>query len=123
MSAVIEDVLTTTEQLPNDFQHFPGTILVVDDVAVDRRLVGQLVEKITGLRVLYASNGKEALEMVKRSLPLAILTDLQMPKMDGLELVEEMRCLHPGIPVVLMTALGSEEIAVEALKSGAASYL
>ena len=99
-----------------------GTALVVDDAPVDRRLAGALVERITGLKVVYASNGLEALAAVRREPPLMVLTDLQMPKMDGLDLVEHLRVEYPEVPVILMTAQGSEEIAIAALRGGAAGY-
>src|SRR3954471_16062609 len=95
-------------------------VLIVDDSPIDRRLAGRIVEKSTGLRVSYASDGLEALRQIARSAPAVVVTDMQMPEMDGLDLVREIRCLHPSIPVVLMTAFGSEEIAIRALKAGAA---
>jgi CheY-like chemotaxis protein len=52
-----------------------------------------------------------------------VLTDLQMPEMDGLELVAAVRSTHPLVPVVLMTACGSEELAIRALRAGAASFV
>ncbi len=52
-----------------------------------------------------------------------MLTDLDMPEMNGLDLVVAVRSKYPQIPVILMTAFGSEEIAVQALQSGAASYV
>jgi len=99
------------------------TILVVDDSAMDRHLAGGLLRKRAGLEVAFATNGREAIEMV-RSRPVDIvLTDLQMPEMDGLSLVEALRSEFPAIPAILMTAHGSEEIAVRALQKGAASYV
>jgi CheY-like chemotaxis protein/anti-sigma regulatory factor (Ser/Thr protein kinase) len=98
-------------------------ILVVDDNPIDRRLVGAMLEKSAGWKVHYAGDGMEALASIGRSPPHAVLTDLQMPELDGLELVEEVRVKHPTIPVVLMTAHGSEEIAIRALQKGAASYV
>jgi CheY-like chemotaxis protein len=102
-------------------------VLIVDDSMVDRRLAGRLVEMgVAGgneLTPIYASNGREALESIARESPDAVLTDLQMPEMNGLELVREVRDRYPLIPVILMTAHGSEELAVKALKSGAASYV
>ena len=56
-------------------------------------------------------------------VPAAVVTDLQMPGMNGLELVEEIRERYPGLPVVLMTAYGSEDIAIRALRAGAANYV
>jgi len=97
--------------------------LVVDDSATDRRLAGRLLEKSEQATPIYASNGVEALSVLESETPDVIVTDLQMPEMNGLELVGEIRSRYPGIPVILMTAFGSEEIAVEALEAGAASYV
>lgn len=100
-----------------------GTILVVDDNPIDRELVGALVEERAGWTAAYAVDGREGLAHVRRDPPDVVLTDLQMPEMNGLELVEACRREHPGVPVILMTAFGSEDIAVEALRKGAASYV
>jgi CheY-like chemotaxis protein/anti-sigma regulatory factor (Ser/Thr protein kinase) len=99
------------------------TILVVDDSKVDQRLVGGLLEKNERLTIAYADNGAEAAERMARVLPDLIVTDLQMPEMDGLELVAYTREHFPRVPVVLVTAHGSEDIAVAALERGAASYV
>jgi CheY-like chemotaxis protein/anti-sigma regulatory factor (Ser/Thr protein kinase) len=98
-------------------------ILVVDDSPVDRRLAGGLVEKRLGVHVTYAADGKEAATTIEQSPPDLVLTDLQMPHMNGLDLVDHIRKRHPLIPVILMTAHGSDEIAAQALKRGAASYV
>jgi DNA-binding response OmpR family regulator len=76
-----------------------------------------------GFDVRIAGSGAEALRMLDESRPEIVLTDLVMPEMDGLELVRRVRAVRPGVPVVLMTAQGSEEIAVQALKHGAADYV
>lgn len=99
-----------------------STILVVDDSEVDRRLMGGLLER-GGHRVAYAPDGCEALAFLDRSVPDLILTDLLMPRVDGLELVREVRSRFPSVPVILITGQGSETLAVEALKQGAASYV
>jgi CheY-like chemotaxis protein len=100
-----------------------ATVLVVDDSAVDRRLAGSLLEKTGDVSVIYATNGHEALAAMPQSFPDLVLTDLQMPEMDGLTLTKEIRTKHPGVPVILMTAFGSEDIAIQALQRGAASYV
>jgi CheY-like chemotaxis protein len=100
-----------------------ATVLIVDDSAVDRRLAQGILEKNPDMTFLYAVDGAEALEQIKISPPDLVLTDLQMPVMSGLELVRHVRDKYPLIPVILMTAQGSEEIAVQALASGAASYV
>jgi CheY-like chemotaxis protein len=96
-------------------------ILVVDDSATDRRLAGGLLERHAGWCVQYACDGREALERIAICPPELILTDLQMPELNGLELVEAVQREFPLIPLVLMTAQGSERIAVDAL--GGASYV
>lgn len=98
-------------------------ILVVDDVLTDRRLAGGLLSKQSEYEVLYASNGLEALEQFDLHRPALVLTDLQMPDFDGLQLVDALKQRSPATPVVLMTAKGSEETAIEAIARGAASYV
>ncbi len=99
-----------------------ATVLIVDDNPIDRRLAAGVVEKI-GMTTCFAGHGKEALEIIVREPPDVVLTDLLMPEMDGLELVERIKRDYPAIPVILMTAHGSEEIAVKALHTGAANYV
>jgi CheY-like chemotaxis protein len=99
------------------------TVLVVDDSAVDRKLIGGLLEKDDRLTVVYAENGSAALAKVRQQPPDVIVTDLQMPQMDGLDLVRAVSIHHSDIPVILMTAHGSEDLAVAALEQGAASYV
>lgn len=100
-----------------------ATVLIVDDSAVDLRLAQGLLEKRGDLTISHAADGQEALAMIGASAPDLVVTDLQMPEMNGLQLVRAIRETYPLIPVVLMTAYGSEEIAVEALQAGAASYV
>ena len=109
-----------------------ATVLVVDDSSLDRHLAGSLLsrrgaaeatQRSARFDVLFASNGEEALAAIQRQTPDLVLTDLQMPDMDGLELVQEIRYRYPFLPVVLMTGQGSEDIAIQALQRGAASYV
>jgi CheY-like chemotaxis protein len=100
-----------------------ATVLVVDDTAVDRRLAGGLLERSANIQVCYAENGKEALEVIEFRLPDLVVTDLQMPEVDGLELVTAIGEKYPEMPVVLMTAHGSESVAAQALANGAASFV
>ncbi len=98
-------------------------ILVVDDLLTERTLVGQLLSRESNWTVDYATNGREALEQIEKERPNLILTDLQMPEMDGFELTTKVCERYPLIPVILMTAKGSEEIAVQSLQKGAATYV
>jgi len=99
------------------------TILIVDDAATDRRLAGAFLKKDDQLSIEYAVHGLDALEKLSTIKTDLVVTDLMMPEMDGLELVAAVREQYPLIPVILMTSLGSEEIAVRALQAGAASYV
>lgn len=98
-------------------------VLVVDDSAVDQKLAGGLLQKQAEMIVSFASDGKQALAAIGAEMPDMVVTDLRMPGMNGLDLVRAIRDRFPLLPVILMTAQGSEEIAVEALRAGAASYV
>jgi CheY-like chemotaxis protein len=100
-----------------------ATVLVVDDSPVDRHLVGALLEKQPGWKAVYAEDGQQALDLLGQQTLDAVLTDLHMPGLNGLELVEEVKRRFPCLPVILMTALGSEDLATLALQQGAASYV
>ena len=80
-------------------------ILVVDDAALDRNIARLCIEEL-GQSVIVAENGRQALKQIDEETPDIVLTDLQMPEMDGLELVQQVRLKNPQIPVVLMTAYG-----------------
>jgi CheY-like chemotaxis protein len=98
-------------------------VLVVDDSPVDRARAGGLLKKGTDLSPIFASNGKEALAMIAENAPDIVVSDLHMPEMDGLELVVEVRRRFAALPVILMTAHGSEETAIAALRKGATNYV
>jgi CheY-like chemotaxis protein/anti-sigma regulatory factor (Ser/Thr protein kinase) len=97
-------------------------LLVVEDSPTQALFLRQRLLR-AGFEVQLAANGREALAQVERQAPTLILTDLDMPELNGLELVREIRRRQLPVPVVLLTALGSEEIAVEALRAGAAAYI
>lgn len=100
-----------------------AAILIVEDSPIDRAVVEKVLEQDGGWRVMSASNGRLALELLEHEKPDIVLTDMIMEEMDGLALVDALREWHPRLPVVLMTAFGNEEIALRALKLGAASYV
>ena len=99
-----------------------AVILVVDDREDNRTTIAEAFER-QGYRVLAASGGREAVQLAEEHSPDLVLTDLKMPDMDGLELLKAVRGA-PGAPeVILLTAYGTVETAVEALKHGAFNYL
>ena len=98
------------------------SILVVED---DAALLEALVDTLTlaGYRVEPASSAEAALAGLRREMPGLVLSDVQMPGMDGHALLRSIKAVSPGLPVVLMTAYGQIEKAVEAMRDGAADYL
>ncbi len=97
-------------------------VLIVDDNPMDRELAAGHIREFQ-MDVSFAENGRAGLESVRANPPDVVLTDLDMPEMNGLELVRELKAQHAGLPVILMTAKGSETIAGEALRAGASSYV
>src|SRR5205807_817483 len=90
-------------------------ILVAEDSSTQALQIQLLLEE-AGFVVETAANGQEALQAIRRDPPDLVLTDLDMPGMNGLELVETLRREHSSLPVILITQYGSEEIAVQALQ-------
>ncbi len=97
-------------------------ILVVEDSPTQAAEINFFLEE-AGYQVETAGHGRDALAIIGRAPPDVVVTDLQMPEMDGLELVEAVRRDHAPLPIILMTAHGSEDIAARALRHGAASYV
>jgi CheY-like chemotaxis protein len=100
-----------------------STVLIVDDSPVDRKLIGGLLNRDSDWTIEYAENGAKALARMTIVDVDVIVTDLNMPEMDGLELVRAVRVQYPDLPVILITGQGSEALAIEALEQGAASYV
>ncbi len=99
-----------------------GKILVVDDEANARTALAEIL-KDEGYAVETAADGFKALPKLRDFSPDVVLTDLKMPGMDGLELIGKVRELDPEIGVVIMTAFGAVDTAVQAMQKGAADYL
>ncbi len=97
-------------------------ILVVDDETGQRELVSGYLKK-QGFEVFSAGGGKAALELFRQAPMELILTDQRMPDLSGLELLKAARAINPETQVIVMTAYGNVETAVEAMKGGAADYL
>ncbi len=98
-------------------------VLIVDDSPIDRVLIDGVLKKDPRVKTHLAQSGSDALSVLGQWKPDVVVTDLQMPEMDGLQLVTAIRIHYPAVPVVLITAHGSEELAVRALEQGAASYV
>jgi two-component system response regulator AtoC len=99
-----------------------GLVLVVDDDPGTRK-VARANLGLEGFEVLVASSGAEAMARLAESDPLAVVTDLKMPDVDGITLMEQIHGERPALPVVLVTAHATVETAVQALRRGAHHYL
>jgi len=102
-------------------------VLIVDDSSVMRKIVQRSL-RLAGLdleNVLEADNGEQALAIVKENSVDMIFSDINMPKMDGLEFVRQLQNVDAakGVPVVMITTEGSQSRVVEALSAGARGYI
>ena len=98
------------------------TVLVIDDDDSLRRVVEYNLRE-EGYRVLTAANGTTGLQAFRAATVDLVLTDVRMPEMDGLELLARLKATHSDLPVVVLTAHGTIDSAVEAMKLGASDYL
>ncbi|MEW6247000.1 MAG: sigma-54 dependent transcriptional regulator [Nitrospirota bacterium] len=98
------------------------TVAIVDDEPSMRTALSETVRRF-GYDVVAATDGQEALDRVLASKPWLVLTDLKMPRLGGIELVQEIKKRSPQTKVVLMTAYATVETAVEAMKCGASDYI
>ena len=98
------------------------TILIVDDEKNYLHVLSAVLED-EGYEILTALSGQEALEIQKASDLDLVLTDMKMPGMDGIKLLENVKAIDPDLPVIMMTAHGTVDKAVEAMQKGAYSYI
>ena len=97
-------------------------VLVVDDEPGMRQVLAAILEN-AGYATSRAAHGREALELVRAQDPDLVITDLRMPELSGDELLTEMRASFPEIPVIVLTAHGTIDLAVEAMRRGAHDFL
>src|SRR4030043_1129315 len=98
-------------------------ILVVDDEAPIREMIRKGLSQMGGINVEVAQSGLEAIDKIEKEIFDLVLTDLKRPEMDGLELLKTIKGTGPEVMVILMTAYGSIETAVEAMRMGANDYI
>ncbi|GAW28331.1 sigma-54 dependent transcriptional regulator [Carboxydocella sp. ULO1] len=99
-----------------------ATILVIDDEEHLRWILSKALNK-TGYRVLTAATGQEGLKLVSEQMPDLVLLDLRLPDLDGITILKTIKKDQPQLPVIVITAHGTVETAIEAMKAGAVDYL
>ena len=100
------------------------TVLVVDDSVVIRRVLGQLLEKHPRVeRVFQASDAAEGYSLFKISRPDAVVLDLELPDLHGLEVLKHMKSADPACVVIVLTTLGAPDVREECLRLGANRFL
>lgn len=105
----------------DDTNKMINQILIADDDADLRGTIRLLLGK--DFDVLEASNGREAVEVVRKELPRLILLDLTMPEKNGIEVLRSVRAIDPSVIVILLTSERDLEVAKQALNIGAAAYV
>lgn len=98
-------------------------VLVIDDSPAEQLYIGHFLRRGLDVSVIFANDGAEAIRLLETQKPALIISDLRMPGMNGLEFVKQLTRSGTHIPVILMTSFGSEQMAVQALAAGAASYV
>lgn len=112
----------TDREMLSDAPADAERVLIVDDEPSMRTALMETVRRL-GYEVQGAIDGADALERLSRFKPWLVVTDLKMPRMTGLDLIKEIKARAPQTMIVLMTAYGTVETAVEAMKYGASDYI
>ncbi|MCL0077275.1 response regulator [Dehalococcoidia bacterium] len=97
-------------------------VLVVDDAQFMRMRATKLLTQ-NGYEVIEAANGVEAVQKYKEERPDAVMLDITMPDMDGLEALKQVRKIDPGARIAMVTAMGQQSIVLEAIKAGARDFV
>ena len=98
------------------------SVLVVDDDASLRRVTQMQLEE-AGYEVFTAADAAAGLAVMDASAPSLVITDMKMPGLSGIDLLRELRSRYPETPVILITAFGTVQTAVEAMRAGAYDYI
>ena len=100
-----------------------GSLLIVDDSSTVRRSIERHIFSDRVTEIYQAANGREAMELFERYRPEFVTMDLTMPEMDGLTCISKMMALKPDTRLMVISALGDAETAIEAVERGANEYV
>jgi two-component system nitrogen regulation response regulator GlnG len=97
-------------------------ILIVDDEESVRYSFRKLF-RVPGCEIIEAGNGLDAISVIKKEIPDLVLMDIEMPGLSGLEAIQQVKAIYPQMPVIIITAFGTTERVIAAMKYGAYEYL
>jgi two-component system chemotaxis response regulator CheY len=103
--------------------NFSGTILLIDDEAHIRKYVGLILRGLGNPTIIEANNGQEGVAAYQRENPDLVLLDVNMPIMDGIETLTELRKIDPDALVIMLTSLANRQTIEQAIELGAANYI
>jgi CheY-like chemotaxis protein len=99
------------------------TVLIADDSKAMQMLIRTTLQRIPQLHFVVADNGREALAALGREAVDLLVTDINMPEMDGISLIREVRKTNSKLPIVIVTAKGESEARTEGMALGASAYI
>ncbi|MGD9162896.1 MAG: response regulator, partial [Desulfobacteraceae bacterium] len=108
--------------MPDDLILNINNILIIDDEAVIRKSVSRALAD-SGIKSVAASNGPDALEILKEQQFDLALLDIKMPEMDGVSVLREIKSAYPALKVIMITGYPTIDTAVNCIRLGAADYL
>jgi two-component system chemotaxis response regulator CheY len=97
--------------------------LLVDDEAYFRRFVGQVLKQQGVGTVLEARNGREGVQLYQAHRPQLVVMDINMPQLDGMGALNEIRRLSPDVPIIMLTSIAEEAVVEECVKNGATYFI
>lgn len=103
--------------------NYPQTILLTDDEAHIRKYIGLVLRKFANPRLVEASDGVQAVQLYKQNHPDLVLLDVNMPNMDGVHALEEIKRYDPDAVVIMLTSLANRQTVEECLRLGAVAYI
>lgn len=99
------------------------SILIVDDSQFMRNLLGNTIKELGYQNLFFAEDGNQAIEIAEEVKPRLVTLDISMPGMDGIETVLKLLEVCPGMKIVMISAINSQEIVKQALKNGAIDFI
>lgn len=109
--------------MSNQTNPSPIKILIIDDERIFQQTLSLSLDSLGTYQLMHAYNGQQGVAMVQSEQPDLLLLDMNMPKMNGLMALQQLQELEVEVPVIFMTAMGTERIAMEAFRLGVRDYL